>query len=80
MKIIIVAHHQQNEAPATNSILESEDLEVFRSFFAAVRHDLVFDLLTLIQTSQACLFDSGDVHEHILAACLRLNKVETVVP
>ena len=41
---------------------------------AAVGHDLVGDLLALAQRAEAGAFDSADVHEHIVAAVIRLDE------
>src|SRR3974390_2136822 len=40
----------------------------------AVGHDLVRKLLTVVQRRQAGTFDGADVHEHILAAVIRLDE------
>src|SRR6185436_16955288 len=40
----------------------------------AVGHDLVGDLLAFAQRSQAGAFDGADVHEHVIAAVVRLNE------
>ena len=50
------------------------DLQVFRRFLAAVSDNFVFDLLALIEGAQASALNRRDVHEHILAARLRLDE------
>src|ERR1700752_5333920 len=40
----------------------------------AIGHDLVGDLLALTQRTKASALDSRDVHEHILAAVIRLDE------
>ena len=52
-------------------------LEVFGRFFAAVRHDFIFNLLAFVEIAQSGALDSRDVNEHILAAALRLDKAVT---
>jgi hypothetical protein len=42
----------------------------------AVGYDLVLELLAFSERTQTCALNSGDVHEHIGAACLRLNEDE----
>src|SRR5215813_2570214 len=44
----------------------------------AVRHDLVGDLLAFTQRAKPGTFDSADVHEHVVAAVVRLNKAEAL--
>jgi len=50
------------------------NFQVLCRLFAAVGHDLIFDLLTLIETSQACLLNSRDMHEHVLPARIGLDE------
>jgi len=37
------------------------------------------DFLTLVKAANAGAFQSGRVHEHVLAAVVRLNKAETLL-
>jgi len=50
------------------------DFEVLSCLFAAVRDDFIFDLLAFIQSPQTSTFNCRNVHEHILAASLRLDE------
>jgi hypothetical protein len=52
----------------------SFDLEVASGLLAAIRHDLVLELLTFIERAQAGALDRRYMNENILAAALRLNE------
>src|SRR6516162_2207480 len=54
--------------------LNSFHLELLGRFLATVRHNLVFDYLSLIESAQARAFDSRDMNEHVLASGLRLDE------
>src|SRR5437879_13627404 len=41
---------------------------------AAICHDFVGDLLAFTQRSEAGTLDSADVHEHVIAAGIRLDE------
>ena len=41
---------------------------------ATIGHDLVGDLLAFTQRSKAGTLDSADVHEHVVAAVIRLDE------
>src|SRR5205814_8423625 len=41
---------------------------------AAIRHDLVGDLLAFTQRSKSGTLDGADMHEHIVAAVIRLDE------
>src|SRR6185295_18647446 len=41
---------------------------------AAICHDFVGDLLAFTQRSEAGTLDSADVHEHVIAAVIRLDE------
>src|SRR5712672_2580829 len=43
---------------------------------AAIRYDLVADLLAFTQRSKAGALYGADVHEHVIATVIRLNKAE----
>src|ERR1700749_591026 len=45
---------------------------------AAVCHDLIGDLLAFTQRSKAGALDGADVHEHVVAAVVRLNEAEAL--
>ena len=49
-------------------------LDVFGRFLAPVGRYFIFDHNALTKRTQARALDSGDMHEHILAAALRLNE------
>jgi hypothetical protein len=42
----------------------------------SIGYDLERDLLSLIEAMHSGAFDGADVHEHILAAVIRLNEAE----
>ena len=44
---------------------------------AAIRHDLVGDLLAFTQRSKAGALDGADVHEHVVAAVIRLDEADS---
>jgi hypothetical protein len=44
----------------------------------AICHDFVGDLLALTQRSEAGTLDSADVHEHVIAAIIRLDEAITL--
>src|SRR6516162_7825820 len=54
--------------------LNSFHLELLGRFLATVRHNLIFDYLSLIESAQARAFDSRDMNEHVLASGLRLDE------
>ena len=45
---------------------------------AAIRHDLVGDLLAFTQRSKPGTLDGADMHEHIVAAVIRLDEAVTL--
>src|SRR5579883_658011 len=51
--------------------------KVAGSILAAVRDDVVFDLLALTERVQTGSFDGGDVDEHVLPAAIGLNEAVT---
>src|SRR5215204_4295239 len=58
----------------------SEQLQVNCGRLAiAARLGLEGDLLILIQVAQSSALDSADVHEHIVAAAIRLNEAEALL-
>src|ERR1700682_6107265 len=54
--------------------------QVFCRFLAAVRHNVVTDLGALVQSAKPGFLDRRDVHEHILAAAVRLNETIALLP
>jgi hypothetical protein len=44
----------------------------------AIRHDFELELLAFREGAQPSALDSGDVHEHIGPAALRLNEAEAL--
>jgi hypothetical protein len=49
-------------------------LEISGGFFAAVGHDVVFDLCPFGNRTQSSALNSRDVQEDILSAAVRLNE------
>src|SRR5450432_4231911 len=58
----------------------SDRAEVFRAGLAAHAVDLRFEgkLLAFIERAHAGALDGADVHEHVVAAVVRLNKAEAL--
>jgi hypothetical protein len=56
----------------------SDTLQIARRRFAgpAIKYHLEGDLLSLVEAMHPGAFDSTDVHEHILAAVIRLDETE----
>ena len=52
-------------------------LEMFSRALAAIFDNLVLNMLAFVEGAQPGPLDRGDVHEHILAAALRLDKAIT---
>src|SRR6266566_2416529 len=52
----------------------SANPQIFRGRFASVRHFFIAHLGTLIEVAQAGSFHGRDVHKHVLAAIVGLNK------
>jgi hypothetical protein len=52
----------------------SANPQIFRGRFASVRHFFIAHLGTLIEVAQAGSFHGRDVHKHVLAAVVGLNK------
>ena len=57
----------------------SAQLQVGCSLLPTLRHHVVSDLLAIIQALEPGGLDSSDVHEHVLAAVLRLDEAEAFV-
>ena len=83
--------HQKSPAQCRASIYRMElaadaargqtnlfQFQIFRCALAAVLNDLVLNILAFIERAQPGPLDRGDVHEHILAAALRLDKAVTL--
>jgi hypothetical protein len=51
-------------------------LEIHGGFSAAFSLNFIADLLALIEALQAGTFDRTDMHEHVLAAAVGLNKAK----
>src|SRR5581483_4612683 len=49
-------------------------LQIASSLLAALGDDLVGDLLTFVERAHTGALHSGDVHEHILRAVIRLDE------
>src|ERR1700738_1109273 len=56
----------------------SANPQIFRGRFAPVLHLFVAHLSTLIEVAQAGLFHGRDVHKHVLAAVVGLNKSKSL--
>jgi hypothetical protein len=54
--------------------LDSLHLELLGRFLATVRHNLIFDYLSLIESAQTRALDSRDMNEYVLAPALRLDE------
>ena len=56
----------------------SDSLQIFRRGLAclSISNNVESDLLALIEGTHASAFDRADVHEHILAAAIRLDEAE----
>src|SRR5439155_18079769 len=52
----------------------SANPQIFRGPFASVVHFFIAHLGTLIEVAQAGSFNGRDVHKHVLAAIVGLNK------
>ena len=59
----------------------SGGLEIAGGLLAAalVGFHFVGDLLAFGETTHSCALDSGDVHEHIVAAVIRLDEAEALL-
>src|SRR5262245_60018289 len=60
------------------SVLMSMRLQVHGRAAAALGGDLVGDLLAFLKRQQAGALDGADVHEHVLAAAIRLYEPITL--
>ena len=56
----------------------SANPQIFRGRFASVLHFFIAHLGTLIEVAQAGSFHGRDVHKHVLAAIVGLNKSITL--
>src|SRR6185437_7642503 len=66
---------EQRSEPLLRCFATSADQrEIAGRFLAAIAHDLVLDLLTLIEPRQPGALDRRDVDEDVLAAGIRLNE------
>jgi hypothetical protein len=52
--------------------------EILRGFLPAVRNNLILNVLAFVERAQARPFHGRDMHEHIFAAALRLDKAITL--
>src|SRR6185437_7220212 len=52
----------------------ADQREIAGRFLAAIAHDLVLDLLALVEPRQPGALDRRDVDEDVLAAGIRLNE------
>jgi hypothetical protein len=57
----------------------SDVLKVRSGKLAALAHDVVAELLSLIEVAHSSALDGGDVNEHILAAVFRLDEAEALL-
>jgi hypothetical protein len=56
--------------------LKSDGLQIRGGQFATLAHDVVADLLALIEVAHAGTLDCGNVDENVLSAILRLNEAK----
>src|ERR1700681_1395821 len=56
----------------------SANPQIFRGRFSPVLHFFVAHLSTLIEVAQAGFFHGRDVHKHVLAAVVGLNKSKSL--
>jgi hypothetical protein len=56
----------------------SANPQIFRGRFAPVRHLFVAHLSALIEVAQAGFFHGRDMHKHVLAAVVGLNKSKSL--
>src|SRR6185369_13986552 len=61
------------------AVLSIDGAKVVGRRFAglAIRNNVEFDLLALIEPTHTSALDCADVHEDVLAAIVRLNEAET---
>jgi hypothetical protein len=50
------------------------NLQVLGRFLATIRDHLVFNCRAIVEAAQSRAFARTDMHEHVLAAALRLNE------
>src|SRR5437764_3706485 len=61
------------------SVLDGAQIIGGRFAAAAVGHDVIGNLLSLIEGAHSGAFDRADVHEDILVAIFRLNETEALL-
>src|SRR5690348_15070548 len=71
---------EQRLEPLLRRLATSADQrEIAGRFLAAIAHDLVLDLLALIEPRQSGALDRRDVDEDVLAAGIRLDEAVTLL-
>jgi hypothetical protein len=55
------------------------DLEIASGLLAAISDHFVIDLLAFIERAQPGSLYGGDMHEHVFASVLRLNKTKSLI-
>src|SRR5262249_22200030 len=63
-----------SQGPSKDRLVRGAQIVGRRLARAAVRHDLVGDLLAFTQRAEPGALDGRDVHEHIVAAVIRLDE------
>lgn len=80
--VVVEAEKDRSKPAPLNSALPWSQLglEIIRRHLAGltVLDQFVRNLLTVVQTADACPFNRRDVNEHIRAAVVGLNKAETL--
>jgi hypothetical protein len=66
-------------APISCAPKRSDVLEVRSGQLSALAHDLIVELLPLVQVAHSGALDCGNMHEHVLPAIGRLNEAETLL-
>ena len=71
-------HIASPDLPLSSAIDDYLTLRFFRGFLPAVGNNLILNVLAFVERAQARPFHGRDMHEHIFAAALRLDKAITL--
>src|SRR6202042_3695527 len=74
----VVAARRRKPGPNEIRLAGSAQIVGRRLARAAICHDFVGDLLAFTQRSKAGALYGADVHEHVIATIIRLNKAEAL--
>src|ERR1700686_3713723 len=66
--------HLRAKGGLRHALPKLPDPQILRRSLPLVGHFLIAHLCTLIECAEPSFFNRGDVHEHILAAVVRLNE------